>query len=186
MSGFTLRFLYDQLDNFAFPSGGTFVNVNAFASRMALGASSEYDKADVQVRHAFAPFGQRLVFTVKAGGALRGNLPNYDLYQLGGFLNLSGYRTRQLIGERFVFGRAVYYHRLGSLGAVAPDLFAGLSLEAGNMYDPVFTSGSDNGNGIRTSVAAFVGADTALGPVYLGYGRARDGNSAFYLLLGRP
>lgn len=186
VSGFTLRFLYDQLDNFAFPSTGTFAHVNAFSSRTALGATDEYSKADGQVRQAFAPFGQRLVFTVKAGGALRGNLPTYDLYQLGGFLNLSGYRTRQLIGERFVFGRAVYYHRLGSLGAVAPDLFAGLSLEAGNMYEPVFTSGSDNGNGVRTSVAAFVGADTALGPIYLGYGRARDGNSAVYLLLGRP
>lgn len=54
------------------------------------------------------------------------------------------------------------------------------------MYEPVFTSGSDNANGVRTSVAAFVGADTALGPIYLGYGRARDGNSAFYLLLGCP
>lgn len=186
ISGVSLRLLYDQLDNLAFPSSGTFVNFNAFASRTALGASDDYTKADALVRQAFAPFGQRLVITVKGGGALRGELPIYDLYQLGGFLNLSGYRTQQLLGERFVFGRAVYYHRLGSLGAIAPDLFAGLSLEAGNVYNPTVLDGSDSGNGLKTSVAGFVGADTALGPIYLGYGRSREGDSAFYLLLGRP
>ena len=29
-------------------------------------------------------------------------------------------------------------------------------------------------------------ADSPLGPIYLGYGRAQDGNSSFYFYLGRP
>ena len=37
-----------------------------------------------------------------------------------------------------------------------------------------------------TSSAVFVGADTPIGPVYLGYGVATGGNRSAYLFLGRP
>jgi hypothetical protein len=33
---------------------------------------------------------------------------------------------------------------------------------------------------------AFIGAHTAIGPVYLGYGYAQGNNRLFYLFLGRP
>jgi hypothetical protein len=35
-------------------------------------------------------------------------------------------------------------------------------------------------------VGLFIGAATALGPVYLGVGLGQDGNRAVYLYLGRP
>ena len=51
------------------------------------------------------------------------------------------------------------------------------------MADPV-VPGSPTG--LLKSGALFVGMDTPLGPVYLGYGHARDGNSSAYFFLGRP
>jgi NTE family protein len=41
-------------------------------------------------------------------------------------------------------------------------------------------------NGTLKSLAVFFGADTPLGPLYLGYGRAADGNRSAYFYLGRP
>ena len=35
------------------------------------------------------------------------------------------------------------------------------------------------------SGSLFIGADTPIGPAYLGYGRAADGNQSFYFFLGR-
>ena len=38
----------------------------------------------------------------------------------------------------------------------------------------------------RKDGSLFIGADTPLGPLYLGYGHAEDGNSSWYFFLGRP
>jgi NTE family protein len=35
-------------------------------------------------------------------------------------------------------------------------------------------------------VAFFIGTDSLLGPVYLGYGRAESGPDSFYFYLGKP
>ena len=43
-----------------------------------------------------------------------------------------------------------------------------------------------NDYGTLKSAALFVGADSPLGPVYFGYGRANDGTGTFYFHLGRP
>jgi NTE family protein len=40
--------------------------------------------------------------------------------------------------------------------------------------------------GLLKSASVFLGLDTPVGPLYLGYGHAADGNSAAYLYLGRP
>jgi NTE family protein len=39
---------------------------------------------------------------------------------------------------------------------------------------------------VLKSAAVFVGADSPLGPVYLGYGGTQNGPSSFYFYLGRP
>lgn len=38
----------------------------------------------------------------------------------------------------------------------------------------------------KTSLAAYLAADTLIGPLYLGYGRTRDRDGIFYLFLGQP
>jgi len=39
-------------------------------------------------------------------------------------------------------------------------------------------------DGMQTAGSVFVGADTFLGPVFLGYGRAQGGHDSFYLTFG--
>lgn len=88
--------------------------------------------------------------------------------------------TGALVGERLVFGRAVYSYKV----LEAPyGLYVGGSIEAGRMERPL-VPGSPTG--VLKSVAAFLAVDTLLGPLYLGYGWTADGNRSAYLYLGRP
>gem|GEM_PF-4644386 len=41
-----------------------------------------------------------------------------------------------------------------------------------------------NIDGMQSAGSLFVGADTSLGPVFLGCGRAQGGRSSFYLTFG--
>ena len=75
----------------------------------------------------------------------------------------------------------MYYNRLKY--TTLYDLCAGFSLEAGEYGTPVVPG---NPSGLLTSASVFLGPDTPIGPMYLGYGRAADGNSSFYFYLGRP
>jgi NTE family protein len=109
-------------------------------------------------------------------------LPRYDEFQWGGFLQGSGYRTGQFVGEQIKYGRAMYYHRI-LRGSLLEGAYAGLSLEGTKVSNPVVPGNAD---GFLKSAALFVAADTPIGPAYLAYGRARDGTYSYYFYLGRP
>jgi len=62
-------------------------------------------------------------------------------------------------------------------------VFVGGSLEAGNAWAKASeVSLSD----LRLGTSLYVGADTALGPLYLGATYAPRGQAGIYLYLGRP
>ena len=62
-------------------------------------------------------------------------------------------------------------------------VYAGFSLEA-RKYGAPLVPGSPTG--VLKSARVFLGADTPIGPLYFGYGHTADGNSSWYLFLGRP
>jgi NTE family protein len=97
-------------------------------------------------------------------------------------LQQSGYPTGAIITDRVTFGRLVYYNKLVRQ-KLLEGVYAGFSLELGK-YGPPLVPGSFTGT--LKSGSVFLGADTPIGPLYLGYGRAVDGNSSWYLFLGRP
>jgi NTE family protein len=179
----TVQAIVDTLDNANFPRSGVGGSAHLFASTQALGADDSYTKWDVDAGAAFSSGPHTVQFAVKAGGTLgNATLPRYDLFQWGGFLQQSGYPTGALLGERLNFGRIVYSYKMGQIKLVGP-LYAGFSLEAGRMDKPL-VPGSPTGT--LKSVAAYFGMDSLLGPFYIGYGWAADGNRSAYLYLGRP
>jgi NTE family protein len=178
-----MRVYFDQLDNVNFPRSGYAGSLNVFDSRTALGADKSYTKWDADGTLATS-FGKHTVTTsVKVGGTIGSSpLPRYDLFQWGGFLQQSGYRTGALLGESMTFARLVYYNRLAQLHLLE-GVFVGGSLEVGQVRQPL-VPGSPTGT--LKSAALFFGLDSPIGPLYLGYGRAEGGNSSFYFYLGRP
>lgn len=180
---YVLRLLLDQLDSAHFPREGWRGSVNVYDSSRDLGAQRAYTKWDAD-GSASTSFGNN-TFTVslKFGGRLGdAELPRYDQFQWGGFLQQSGYATGQLVGQRLRFARLMYYRRLVN-ASLLEGVYGGVSLEAGEMREPLVPESPD---GLLKSTSIFLAADSPVGPVYLGYGHAWDGNSNFYFFLGVP
>jgi NTE family protein len=180
---YTARVLFDRLDNVKFPRMGWSGRLDVYDSTSQLGADDSYTKWDAQINAAYSYDNHTFNFAVKAGGKNGNNpLPNYDQFEWGGFLRQSGYRTDQLYGESLSYGRFMYYHRI-MRGTLLEGAYGGFSLEAGKYGDPLVPG---NPTGLLKSGSVFVAADSPIGPVYLGYGHAQDGNSSWYFYLGLP
>ena len=104
--------------------------------------------------------------------------PVQSAFRGGGFLNLSGFEENELTGQHFGIVRTGYRRRIGDF-ALLPT-YLGASLEAGNVWE----ERSDIGEAMILAGSLFVGVDSFIGPVYLGYGRAEGGNESFYLFIG--
>jgi NTE family protein len=183
--GFTGRFAIDQLDNADFPREGIFIGGTYFGTDEAFGAQDNYNKYELALRKPFTFFDRHtltvgLAYADNAGSAL----PPYDPFTIGGFLNLSGYKFNQLVGQGYSFGEIVYMYQFGSLPSpLGRGLYLGGSLETGqvhHLFDPKASSGWLFGSSV------FLGADTILGPFYAAFGYAGDGNTSFYVMLSRP
>jgi NTE family protein len=180
---FTARFLIDQLDSTSFPREGYSGAINVYASRPELGADQTYTKAEAAGTYSWSTGRHTLTTGFRAGTNVGGDpLPNYDLFQWGGFLQQSGYSTGQLLGQNLQFVRAVYYNKVARQ-TLLEGVYGGFSLELGRMGSPL-VPGSPTG--WLKSGSLFVALDSPIGPLYLAYGRAAAGHYSFYLFLGKP
>jgi NTE family protein len=183
LGAFRARLLLDRLDNVHFPRFGWNAGAVIYDNNASLGAETPYTKWNAGGRLAYS-FGENTVrLGVNAGGTIGNNpLPAYDQFQWGGFLQQSGYATGQLIGQNLQFGQLMFYRRIAR-GTLFDGAYGGLSLEVGKVGDPLVKGNPD---GLLRSIAVFVGTDSILGPLYLGYGKAEDGPDSFYFYLGKP
>jgi NTE family protein len=174
---------YDTLDNVGFPRDGARFDFAAQAFRPALGSDA---RADVLQLRADVPLDlgpATVLFGMHADWALSGRNTSEALTFLGGFAQLTGLGESERLGSRALVGRALAYRRLNEAGIVSVPLYFGGSLEAGQNWlpgQPVRSRHLDIGGSL------FLGADTLLGPVYLGYGRLSSGEGAAFLRIGSP
>jgi NTE family protein len=183
MGGLTARLRIDTLDNLRFPRAGYDADVQLYASRRRLGATDDYTKVSASASAAFAAGAHSLQLHVRGAKSVGSDaLPEYELFSLGGFLQLSGYRTGELVGREMAFGRLVYNYRVSAPGLL-DGAYVGVSLEAGRIGDSV--AGATRSS-LRRGNALYFAFDTPLGPVYLAYGRGDGGNQAAYFFLGQP
>jgi len=179
----TFRALLDQLDNANFPREGFAGSLDLLSSSTALGARDNYTRWDLNAIVAKSWGRHTVMVGGRFAGALGGDtLPAYDLVQWGGFLQQSGLPAGALLGQQLNFGRAIYQYKLAEQKLIE-GLYVGASAEVGRMDRPL-VAGSLTGT--LFSGALFVGADTPIGPLYLGFGTASGGHNSAYLFLGRP
>ncbi len=170
----------DTLDSMNFPRQGWSGTVFGLTSRTELGASNDYDQAGFSLMRSQSWGKQTLIGGLRLAGTFGGQDPIQSFYRLGGFLNLSGFNQQELSGANLGLARAIYLRKL-STGLI--DTYAGASLEVGNVWEDRADIRFDN---LRLGSSLFLGADTFIGPLYLGYGLADGGYDALYLFLGRP
>lgn len=185
-NGVAALFRYDQLDNPYFPRSGLRAEVEGFAGRQNANyeGSKSVERARVDFLQAFpvSKDGQvqiagKFTWSSELDEAIAND------YQLGGFLNLSGLKLDQLSGDYLGFARAVYTQRMGDLSIVGRAWYLGASAEVGNAWKS--RSQVSFGN-TRKAASLFIGLDTYLGPFYVAYGRTTEGDSSWYIFLGRP
>jgi NTE family protein len=104
-------------------------------------------------------------------------------YALGGFHQLSGYKTGQVAGDYLAFLRLGYYRRLAFNPGLARALFIGGTVETGNAWRQ---SNDIDFKHLKTSYSLYIGADTGLGPIYFALVHGKGQSSGFYLFMGRP
>ncbi|MGA9854507.1 MAG: patatin-like phospholipase family protein [Gammaproteobacteria bacterium] len=185
LGGMRLRFGLDTLEgDTGFPTSGSYLTLNGFFARDAMGSDISFDKVELTGAQVFGNNSRSLILTTDVGSSLHTNMPYYDEFTLGGFLSLSGLREQQLRGQQVFAAHAIYLEHIGNLSTVLGNgLYVGGSLEGGNVW-----SSDQNISLARLQYGAslFIGADTALGPVYLGTGFSQSGNQTFYLFIGLP
>jgi NTE family protein len=98
---------------------------------------------------------------------LDGDAEVQDQYLMGGFLKLSGYDQNALHGPNSALLSAIYYRRFEQSKFLP--WYIGASLEYGNAWQDRDDMSFDSA---ILAGSVFLGADTPLGPLYLGLGQA--------------
>jgi NTE family protein len=177
-----LRLYYDTLDNRDWPRSGAIGSLEWIESVEGLGADSDFSQLLFTGGLAHS-WGKNTLF----GGfefdyTADGVAPVQNRFRTGGFTDLSGFTQDQLSGQQVLLLRSGYYRRLGNVKWLPA--YAGVSLEYGNVYEDRDDISLAPDEALLAG-SVFLGVDTVLGPVYLAYGHAEQGNDSVYLYLGR-
>ena len=175
---FFVRLTDDKLDSVYFPTKGHAGKAEWRISREDFGADTDFDQVSLGYNHAYSWGRNTLLGGLNVEATLDDNAPIQSLNRLGGFLRLSGLAQDQLTGQQSGIARLIYLRRINDIQFFKA--YAGASLELGNVWqdsgdifdDPIFAG------------SAFIGADTPIGPIYLGYGHSDSGDGSVYLFLG--
>lgn len=178
-----VTFTYDQLDSINFPRDGLMANLSWSASRDELGAEQEYDTFNINGLWANTWNKNTLMLWAGAAGVTNTDEPVNNGFSIGGLFNLSGYRESELAGRYAGLIRFIYLRELGDSRSVLKiPVYAGISLEAGNVWDDRDDIAFDS---LRTAGSITLSMDSPLGPIYLARGFAESGRTENYLYLGR-
>lgn len=186
-SRYFVRAGYDSLDALGFPTEGVRLLSELSVYDPNLGASRRYQGVTLDALYPFYHSGRNTLVAQGYFGYLFDSTLN-DLtptYRLGGFTRLSGYSPNELSGRHAGLVSLIGYRRLNDVTGLPFDqpIFAGMSLEAGNVFQSSdqISLGNTLGGG-----SIFIGADTTFGPGYLSFGRTEGGRQSVTLSVGRP
>ena len=178
------RLVIDQLDFAVFPQSGYRASLAAWVGHRSGDNTGRFHRieADVTGVRSFGRLTLQWHAQVQTADQQAG--ANYERYQLGGFQQLSGYQPGQLAGNHALLLRLGWYRRLSDSASEVRGFFVGGTLEAGNAWvqrsDVSLTH-------LRTGMSLFLGADTGIGPLYLGLTYApQQAKLGLALFLGRP
>jgi NTE family protein len=178
----------DQLAGTNFPTAGWGAEARLYSELASLGADTPFNLWKAGAGAAFSAGRHTFELGAQAGGKWGSNsIPVTDQFELGGFLRLSGLAPGQMRTQEFEFARLGYRTKLADI-PLFEGMYFGASLEAARARPviPVWRGEVVTGKVTIPAGAVYVGIDSPLGPLYLGFGYSSRDNSAVYLYLGRP
>jgi NTE family protein len=177
-SDFTVYGIYDRLDDLYMPSYGSRFTMEYVRSLESLGADQDFEQIRASLFTAHSWDEHTVWVASRFNTTLDDNAPVYALYTGGGFLNMSGYESNELVGQHFGFSMLGYRYRLGE-GGLLP-AYVGGTLEYGGAAE---RSKDVYGEGDLTG-SFYLGYNSPIGPLYLGYGWNREQSGVVFLRLG--
>lgn len=182
-------FRIDTEDSVVFPQSGADVKLLYTVSSDALGTDVDFEQIWGSASYAWTFGKNTLLPSIEYGENLEPVDSFFSAYFLGGLFRLSGLGTSELFGDDLLLARLLAYRRLFSFNIAGSGvrIYAGLSLEAGNVY---FAGTAVSWDTMLKGGSIFVGGDTLIGPVIFAYGRTsgdyRTGgaNDRFYFAIG--
>jgi len=177
-----LQLRHDSIDSSTFPTQGHRASLTYQRFDDALGSSVDSAVTRLQWDGAWSWREHRWVAGLRATTSSGSNemLATYGF--LGGLGNLSGYPEQSIFAPHTALLRLMYYRRvLRTDSLITVPLYVGGSAEWGG-----FWSDRDEASfgSMMPAGSVFVGADSPLGPVFVGWGRAEGGRDSFYLTFG--
>ncbi len=182
IGGLAVRLTTDRLDRSVFPRDGYRAHLEYTGASEDLGGDRTYDRLYAYYKQFQSVGDHTILWALTGGSSLGSDLPEYDSFKLGGPFLFSGLTEGQKRGSYLGVASLGYRLRLNrlppSLGQATYVLFRG---DLGNAWQDSGDVDVDN-----TLVGGSVGwgADTVLGPILLGYGRAEEGYNTWYFSLG--
>ena len=177
------RVAWDSLDTPDFPTEGVQGNFTTARNVGALGSSEDFTQLTGTAKLPIS-YGYNTLLLSSDFGTNPQDVQPERYFVLGGMFDLSGFQPAGLAASDFFIGRTTYYRQLDSLGGAFAklDLFGGASFQMASIKSeiPQIPDNSDILAGL-----VFLGADTPLFPIYLGFGLNNQNEQAFYLNLGR-
>lgn len=182
-AGWALRLGVDRLDRIAmFAREGGQLALTVESIREEMGSPASYEKAWGRALQCFSLGDHTLQVSGAGGTSFNRDLPGYSDYLVGGEDSFIGLSDGELRLEDFAIGSLVYRYRLARLPPTfGQAIYTVLRFDAGKVWrDEEAEDESDwiHGAGVG------LGLDTKMGPIYLGYGRTREGDDRGYFSLG--
>ncbi len=174
----------DTYDFAFFPTRGYKVDAEVFDAQRVSGDIARYGTGEIKMGGAWTLGDVILVGRAEYGKSTHGTLPPTDLFSLGGPRHLAGYGTGQLRGDDYTYGSFEAQYKLTKpIPLLGLQLIAGVQAEAGRMKklvtEPTLT-------GWQSSFGAYLAANSAFGPMYLGFADGKNGKGRFYFFIGTP
>ena len=178
-----LRYKHDTLDNPDWPTAGRSASLEFRHSFKILGGDADFKQVRFSGMSAQSLGRNTLILSGEGGFTLDGRAPLQNLFNLGGFLRLTGYARYEVSNQNALLARAIVFRRVAEfhLGPGQVPIYLGGSGELGNVWANREDVSLDD---LLWSASAFIGTDTVLGPLYLGYGYGGEEAGRGYLFLG--
>jgi NTE family protein len=186
------KWIHDGQDDAIVPSRGTHVEselrrylaapltIEGTTESQTSEGVSQLEWATSWVR-SLTPTKRRRVFLVGGfGTSFNGEPIATEQFALGGPLRMSAYSVGQKRGDHFFSGGAGYLHQMLRLpDFLGGPVFLGGWFEAGSAFDQFKDADLD------AHFSSGVIADTLIGPVFLGLSAGIEGDSRFYIGVGK-
>lgn len=175
--------VYDSRDAATLPTRGSYAQLEYTSAGRDLGGEQSYEQFEAVIGHSARWGGNVLLLAGGTGQTLRGTLPRYRDFRIGGVRSFPALERGELRGEGYWAGSATWLLRLADIQALFGQVFyGGFGLHAVRVTDRIDGAGDDTVLG----VAFTLGARTPIGPLLLSFGAADNDSLGFHVSLGRP